>query len=80
LTDLFFFLKKKRPSLMKYHTHLLTLTDDGSGSWSLMRVGTAEERMSIDREIITLENRLAEVDAWEKRVVQLNGLLTTQES
>jgi ATP-binding cassette, subfamily D (ALD), peroxisomal long-chain fatty acid import protein len=65
---------------MKYHTHLLTLTGDGSGSWSLMRIGTAEERMGIDREIITLENRLAEVDAWEKRVVQLNGLLTTQES
>ncbi|KAK0477234.1 hypothetical protein EDD18DRAFT_1312780 [Armillaria luteobubalina] len=53
-----------RPSLSKYHTRLLTLNGDGTGSWTLTRVGTAEERVGIDREIITLENKLKEVDVW----------------
>ena len=35
--------------------------------------------MGIDREIATLENKLAEVDDWEKRVKELNGLLSVQE-
>lgn len=67
-----------RPSLMKYHTQLLTLTGDGTGSWTLSRVGTAEERMGIDREIVALEDRLAEVSKWEERVIELNGLLRVQ--
>lgn len=64
---------------MKYHTQLLTLTGDGTGSWTLSRVGTAEERMGIDREIVTLENKLTEVEDWQKRVDELNGLLSAQE-
>jgi ATP-binding cassette subfamily D (ALD) long-chain fatty acid import protein len=64
---------------MKYHTLLLTLTGDGSSRWTLSRVGTAEERMGIDREIITLENKLAEVVMWERRVKELDGLLTAQD-
>jgi ATP-binding cassette subfamily D (ALD) long-chain fatty acid import protein len=67
----------RRPSLMKYHTRLLKLTGDGSGSWTLSRVGTAEERMSVDREILTLERKLAEVQQWESRVQELNRLLAT---
>ena len=43
-------------------------------------MGTAEERMGIDREIATLENKLAEVGDWEKRVKELNGLLSVQEA
>ncbi|KIM85783.1 hypothetical protein PILCRDRAFT_816992 [Piloderma croceum F 1598] len=69
-----------RPSLTKYHTRLLTLTGDSRGGWQLSRIGTAEERMGIDREIATLENKLAEVDAWEKRVDELNGLLSVQDT
>lgn len=68
-----------RPSLKKYHTRLLTLNDDGTGSWALSRIGTAEERMGIDREIITLERKLAEVDQWERRVTELNELLGVQD-
>lgn len=56
------------PSLTKYHTRLLTLTGDGSGSWKETRIGTEEERMGIEKEIMTLEGRLKEVDGWEKRV------------
>lgn len=64
---------------MKYHTQLLTLAGDGTGSWTLSRVGTAEERMEIGREILTLESRLAEVDQWEKRVKELDALLGAQD-
>jgi ATP-binding cassette subfamily D (ALD) long-chain fatty acid import protein len=60
---------------MKYHTRLLTLTGDGTGSWTLSRVGTVEERMGVDREIATLEDKLAEVDQWERRISELNELL-----
>ncbi|KAG6821367.1 hypothetical protein H0H93_014164 [Arthromyces matolae] len=68
-----------RPSLMKYHTHLLTLKGDSSGGWTLAQVGTAEERMGIDREISTLESKLADVEKWERRVKELDVLLSTQE-
>ncbi|EPS97476.1 hypothetical protein FOMPIDRAFT_1128638 [Fomitopsis schrenkii] len=68
-----------RPSLMRYHTQLLTLAGDGTGRWTLTRIGTAEERMGIDREVITLEGKLAEVERWEARVQELNRMLSVQE-
>uniref|UniRef100_A0A8H7XQK2 ABC transporter domain-containing protein n=1 Tax=Psilocybe cubensis TaxID=181762 RepID=A0A8H7XQK2_PSICU len=72
-----------RPSLMKYHKQLLTLhgpTDPTSpGRWTLARVGTKEERMSLEKEIGVLEERLKEVEGWEKRVRELEGLLGVQE-
>lgn len=64
---------------MKYHTHLLTLSGDGLAQWTLTRVGTAEERMGIDREISSLEGKLADVEKWELRVKELDGLLAAQE-
>ncbi|KZP15900.1 hypothetical protein FIBSPDRAFT_1047840 [Athelia psychrophila] len=42
-----------------YYTHMLMLNGDGDGSWTLSRVSTAEERMDIDREIASLEGKLA---------------------
>jgi len=67
-----------RPSLMKYHTQLLTLSGDGSGGYTLARIGTAEERVGIDREIQTLRSKLQEVDQWEARVQELTKLLSVQ--
>ena len=64
---------------MKYHTQLLTINGDTQGSWTLTRVGTAEERMGIDREIVSLEEKLAEVEGWEKRVKELSKALSVQE-
>jgi ATP-binding cassette, subfamily D (ALD), peroxisomal long-chain fatty acid import protein len=64
---------------MKYHTQLLTITGDSYGSWTLSRVGTAEERMGIDREIVSLEGKLAEVDEWERRVKELTKELSAQD-
>ncbi|KAJ7671532.1 ABC transporter transmembrane region 2-domain-containing protein [Mycena polygramma] len=69
-----------RPSLAKYHTLLLTLTGDGSARWTMTRVGTAEERMGVDREISTLEEKLAEQGAWERRLKELDALLSVQEA
>lgn len=40
-------------------------------------MGTAEERMEIDREIVDLEGKLAEVGSWEARVKELDVLLGT---
>ncbi|KIP09977.1 hypothetical protein PHLGIDRAFT_534842 [Phlebiopsis gigantea 11061_1 CR5-6] len=68
-----------RPSLMKYHTQLLTVNGDAQGSWMLARVGTAAERMGIDREIVSLEEKLAEVADWEKRVTELSKALSVQD-
>ena len=65
----------RRPSLAKYHTQLLTLTGDGTGSWTLTRVGTEEERMGIGREIEMLRHKLKEVETWEERVKELEVLL-----
>jgi ATP-binding cassette subfamily D (ALD) long-chain fatty acid import protein len=60
---------------MKYHTRLLTLTGDGSGAWTLSQIGTAEGRMGVDREIHILEDKLAEVGEWERRLQELDDLL-----
>ena len=70
----------RSPALMRYHTQLLTIAGDGTGRWSLKRIGTAEERMDLDREIVTLENRLAEVEQWETRLKELERLLSAQEA
>jgi ATP-binding cassette subfamily D (ALD) long-chain fatty acid import protein len=67
------------PSLMKYHTRLLTLTGDGSGTWTLSRIGTAEGRMGVDREILILEDKLAEVGGWERRLKELDDLLAVRD-
>ena len=64
---------------MRYHTQLLTIAGDGTGRWTLKRIGTAEERMNMDREIVTLENKLAEVEKWETRVKELERLLKVQD-
>lgn len=64
-----------RPSLAKYHTRQLSLPGDGTGGWTITRVGTAEERMGIDREILNLEEKLSEVGDWEIRLKELNNML-----
>lgn len=63
------------PSLTKYHTQLLTLSSDGTRDWTLARIGTAEARVGIDREIGMLESKLKEVERWESRVKEIEVLL-----
>ncbi|KAF8318737.1 putative peroxisomal half ABC transporter [Clavulina sp. PMI_390] len=60
-----------RPSLAKYHKRLLTLKGDAAGSWYETRVGTEEQSMDIEREIASIEARLAEVPAWQERLLEV---------
>ncbi|KAI0701934.1 ABC transporter transmembrane region 2-domain-containing protein [Cytidiella melzeri] len=68
-----------RLSLAKFHTQLLTINGDVNGSWILSQVGTAEERMGLDREIVAIEERLSEVEGWEKKVKELTKALSAQD-
>lgn len=67
------------PSLMKYHTQLLTLDLDTTGParWRLSRVGAVkEEGIGRDKEIRSLEERLlGDVGKWEERVKELDEAL-----
>ena len=54
--------------------------EDGSASWTLTKVRTEEEWMGVDREIKILEELLAEVEGWEKRVKELEQLLGMQKN
>jgi len=63
------------PSLAKYHKRLLTLRGDATGAWDESRVGTEEQSMGIEREIASLESRLAEVPAWESRIKEIAAQL-----
>jgi len=60
-----------RPSLIKYHSRLLTLKGDASGSWTEQQVGTEEQNLSMDKEIASIEAKLAEVKEWEVRVNEI---------
>lgn len=68
-----------RPSLFKYHTHLLKLgtsqSDTGVGEWEWSRIGTKEERLSLDREVEELDRRLAEVEKLKGRLAEINKSL-----
>ncbi|KAF9433709.1 hypothetical protein BGZ76_009093 [Entomortierella beljakovae] len=59
-----------RPALFKYHLHLLKFTGD-HGHWEFSTIGTAEERQSIENEIITLQARLDEVEELKKRHAEI---------
>jgi ATP-binding cassette subfamily D (ALD) long-chain fatty acid import protein len=57
-----------RASLKKYHTFNLTLGlgEDGMG-WEYERVGSAQQKMNVERELRELRDRLAQVPEWTKR-------------
>jgi len=59
-----------RPSLFKYHTHLLRLTGE-KGSWELGKIGTEEEQMTREKEVQSLEAKLKEVDAKRARLAEI---------
>ncbi|CAB4432081.1 hypothetical protein RhiirA5_352368 [Rhizophagus irregularis] len=60
-----------RPSLFKYHTHLLLLSGD-EGSWKFETIGTKEERMSLDNEVAALEAKLKDVESNKARIEEIN--------
>ncbi|KAF9963402.1 hypothetical protein DFQ27_004755 [Actinomortierella ambigua] len=59
-----------RPALFKYHLHLLKFTGD-HGHWEFSTIGTAEERLSLEKEMAALQARLDEVEALKKRHAEI---------
>jgi ATP-binding cassette, subfamily D (ALD), peroxisomal long-chain fatty acid import protein len=57
-----------RASLKKYHTFNLTLGLGEEGeAWDLKKIGTEEEKMSVESELADLRKRLEQVKNWKKR-------------
>ena len=65
-----------RASLKKYHTFNLTLGlgEDGMG-WEYERVGSAQQKMNVERELRELRERLTRVPEWEARRAEIEGEL-----
>ncbi|KNE60139.1 hypothetical protein AMAG_05562 [Allomyces macrogynus ATCC 38327] len=59
-----------RPALFRYHQTLLRFKDDGD--WEVTQIGTAEEQMSLEKEIASLEERLADLPAHQQRLLEVN--------
>jgi len=66
-----------RPTLLKYHQHQLRLGtgEDGYG-WELQRLGSAQGRMTIEKEIAEMEKLMAQVDRWKSRREEIEAALT----
>lgn len=57
-----------RASLRKYHTFNLVLGLGEEGyDWEMLRIGTEQEKLGLDKEIGELKEKLAMVDQWQKR-------------
>ncbi|BGP57781.1 hypothetical protein JCM8202_002434 [Rhodotorula sphaerocarpa] len=63
-----------RPSLYQHHMYLLRLTGV-DGGWEISQVGEAERSVSFQKEIQALEGKLAEVEAWKKRLSEIDEQL-----
>ncbi|SCU79854.1 LAFA_0B06040g1_1 [Lachancea sp. 'fantastica'] len=63
----------QRPSLIKYHDLALDIT--GDETWRLQDLGTDEAITSIDKEIETLQEKLENVNLWEKERTALSRKL-----
>lgn len=61
-----------RVSLKKHHVWNLSLGlgDDGDG-WTFDRIGTKEEVLGVEREVLELKARLAQREGWEARRVEI---------
>ncbi|KAL4928537.1 ABC transporter transmembrane region 2-domain-containing protein [Aspergillus undulatus] len=65
-----------RASLKKYHTFNLTIGVGADGEqWQFERIGTAKEKLGVEKEIQEIRKRLDKVDEWKKRREQIEDEL-----
>ena len=65
-----------RASLKRYHTFNLSLGLGEEGEeWEFERIGTAEEKMGVERELAALKQQLEMVEVWERRKAELDAEL-----
>ncbi|GAA5984731.1 hypothetical protein JCM10908_003477 [Rhodotorula pacifica] len=67
-----------RPSLYQHHMYLLRLTGV-EGKWELSQIGEAEHSVSFQKEIQSLQEKLAEVETWKKRLGEIDQQLHFKE-
>lgn len=61
-----------RASLKRYHTFQLNLGLGAEGTnWEYERIGSEKEKMNIERELQDLRERLASVEQWKKRQIEI---------
>lgn len=62
-----------RASLRKHHTFnlILGLGDEGY-DWEMVRIGTEQEKLGLEKEIGELKEKLAMVEEWERRKREIN--------
>ncbi|KAG5358389.1 hypothetical protein CJU89_4948 [Yarrowia sp. B02] len=61
---------------MKYHKAQLKLGLGNDGKdWDLEIVGSKEARLSVEKEIQSLEEKLSKVDEWKKRKTEVEAIL-----
>ncbi|RMJ23411.1 ABC transporter [Aspergillus sp. HF37] len=65
-----------RATLKKYHTYNLTLGLGSDGEhWQLEQIGTAKEKLGVERELQELRKRLDKVDEWRQRREEIDNEL-----
>lgn len=67
-----------RPSLLKYHDHLLSLQGDSTGSYELTGIASdAERHTTLSREIQAIREKLRDVQQWKDRLSEVKAELQT---
>ncbi|GAA5981101.1 hypothetical protein JCM5350_007154 [Sporobolomyces pararoseus] len=64
-----------RPSLFKHHMFLLHLIGS-EGKWELKQIGEAEQSVSFQKEIESLQEKLKEVNQWKARLADIDSQLS----
>lgn len=65
-----------RASLRKYHTYNLVLGLGEEGyDWEMVKVGTEEEKVGVEKELKELRAKLAMVGEWERRKAEIDAEL-----
>ena len=65
-----------RASLKKYHEYNLILGIGEAGDeWEINKIGTVEEKVGVEKELVELRGKLDMVDGWKKRRADIDAEL-----